>query len=193
MKPEPNRPVEHQRVIALLKEAQAPPADAETPAIPDEILDRLRGQYGRAPRRAVVADKPGLWAWLCDVFIQPKFAFATVLVLACGVAAVMLRSPAPQEELMRGGQVRPAAVPAYWLQSDQAEPAPGGLGLPKFIVITSRDALPAEGDALLFDPAHREARAMKGGSITAKIPIADPTDSNEWLTAHRQLSKQSAP
>jgi hypothetical protein len=65
--------------------------------------------------------------------------------------------------------------------------------LPKFVVITVRDPLPAIGDALIFDPAHREARAMKNGSTIARIPVADPTDSNEWLSAHRQLRKLPAP
>lgn len=193
MNSEPNRPAEHQQVIALLKEAQAPPADAETPGIPDELLDRLRGQYGRTPRRAIVEDKPSVWVWLFEVFAQPKLAFAMALVLVCGVTALMLRSPKPEEELLRGGELHQTAAPAYWLQSDQAEPAPGGLGLPKFIVITARDPLPAKGHALIFDPAHGEARAMRDGSIMAKIPVADPTDSNEWLSAHRQLRKLSAP
>jgi hypothetical protein len=189
MKLESNRPIEHQQVIALLKEAQQPPADTETPGIPDEVLDRLRGQYGRAPRRAIVEDKPSVWAWISELFVQPKFAFATAIVLVCCVTAVMLRPPAQDEDLMRGGQIRQAAVPAYWLQSDQAEPAPSGLGLPKFIVISARDPLPAKGAALLFDPSHHEARYINNGSVTAKIQIADPADSNEWLSAHRQLSK----
>jgi hypothetical protein len=194
MNPEPNRPAEHRQVIALLKEAQAPPADAETPAIPDELLDRLRGQYGRTPRRAVAEEKPGLWAWLCEWFYQPKFAFAVALVTVCGVTtAVLLRPPDPEVELLRGGEPHQAIAPAYWLQSDQAEPAPSGLGMPKFVVITARDPLPAKGDVLIFDPARREVRAVNGGSITAKVLIDDPTDANEWLGAHRQLRKLSAP
>ena len=193
MNPESKRPVEHQQVIALLKEAQAPPADAETPDIPNELLDRLRGQYGRTPRRAIVEDRPGLWAWLSDWFVQPRLAFAMALVLVFGVTAVVLRSPEREEELMRGGQSPQAAAPAYWLQSDQAEPAPSGLGLPEFIVITARDPLPAKGGALIFDPAHREARVMKDGDVMAKIQVADPADNNEWLNAHRQLRPLSAP
>ena len=190
---EPHRPIEHQRVIALLKEAQPPPADAETPSLPDEVLDRLRGQYGRAPRRAIVEDRPSVWAVLLSLFVQPKFAFATAVLLLCGVTALVLRAPTEDGELMRGGQTRTAAVPAYWLQSNQAEPAPTGLGLPKFIVISARDPLPAKGDALFFDPARREARAVKDGNVTAQFPITDPADSNEWLTAHRQLSKPHVP
>jgi hypothetical protein len=193
MNPESHRSPEHQKVIALLKEAQAPPADAETPEIPGELLDRLRGQYGRAPRREIVEDKPGFWALLCDWFVQPKFAFATALVLICGVSAIFLRAPKPETELMRGSQTHQAAAPAYWLQSDKAEPAPTGLGMPKFIVITSRDQLPTQGDALIFDPAQHEARARKGGNIIEQIKIADPTDSNEWLSAHRQLRRLPAP
>jgi hypothetical protein len=196
MNPESHRPIERQQVITLLKEAQAPPADSETPDIPDELLDQLRGQYGQAKRRALVEDKPSVWAWLCDLFMQPKFAYAMTLVLVCGVAAVMLRSPKPGDaegELLRGGQPHQTVAPSYWLQSGQGEPAPSGLGLPKFIVITSRDPLPGKGDAFIFDPAQREARAMKDGSVIAKIPILDPTDSNEWLSAQRQLRKLSAP
>jgi hypothetical protein len=191
MNSESHRPTEHQQVIALLKEAQAPPADSETPSIPDELLDRLRGQYGRAPRRVIVEDKPSVWAWLCELFVQPRLAFAMALVLVCGLATVLLRAPQPQqgEELLRGGQPNQTAALAYWLQSDKGEPAPKGLGLPKFIVITLNDPLPVIGDALIFDPAHREARAMKDGRITTKIPVADPTDSNEWLSVHRQLRK----
>jgi hypothetical protein len=114
MNPESQRPIEHQKVIALLKEAQAPPADSETPGIPDELLDRLRGQYGRKPRRAIVEDRPGVWAWLCDWFVQPRLAFAMALVLLCGVSVVMLRSPKPEEELLRGGLPQQTAAPAYW-------------------------------------------------------------------------------
>ena len=188
MNPEPHRPIEHQRVIALLKEAQQPPEDAETPSIPDELLERLRGQYGRAPRRAIVEDKPSVWDFLSQFLLQPKFAFAAVLIL-CGITAVMMQSPTQEEDTMRGGKVRPAAAPAYWLQSDQAEPAPSGLGMPKFIVITARDPLPAQGNALIFDPARHEARALKDGIIAGQIAITDPTDSNEWLTAQRQLNQ----
>jgi hypothetical protein len=193
MNPESNLPAEHQKVIALLREAQAPPPDAETPGIPDELLERLHGQYGRAPRRVIVEEKPSVWAWLWDLFVKPKFAFATAIILLCGVTAVMLRAPQQGEELLRGGQPHQTAAPAYWLQSDQAEPAPTGLGLPKFIVVTPREPLPVIGDSLIFDPAHREVRAMKDGKAIAKIPVADPTDSDEWLSAQRQLRKLAAP
>lgn len=196
---EPHRPVEHQQVIALLKEAKEPPADADTPGIPDEVLERLRGQYGRAKRRVIVEEKPGFWAAFLDLFVQPKFAFATALVLLCGVAVFMLQSPAPENkamtsvtDMMRGGKSITAALPCYWLQSDQAEPAPSGLGLPKFIIITPHDTPPMKAGALIFDPAHREARLMREGKVTAQIQISDPTDSNEWLVAHRQLSKLSS-
>jgi hypothetical protein len=194
MNHELHRSPEHQKVIALLKEAQAPPADAETPELPDELLDRLRGQYGRAPRREIVEDKPGFWALLRDWFVQPKFAFATALVLICGISAIFLRAPKPETELMRGGgQVQQSAAPTYWLQSDKAEPAPTGLGLPKFIVIHPGDSVPSIGVVLIFDPAHREARVMKDGSVIAKIPVADPADNTEWLSVHRQLRRLPAP
>lgn len=190
---EPNRRIEHQQVISLLKAAQEPPADADTPDLPAEVLESLRGQYGHAPRRAIVEDQPSVWEWLCDWLIQPRLAFAVALALLCGTTAVMLRPSDSGEDLLRGGQTTPAIAPAYWLQSTQNEPAPSGLGLPKFIVIPAGDPVPATGNALIFDPAHREARAIKGNDIMAKITIADPTDSNEWLTAHRQLSKLPAP
>lgn len=190
MNPEPHRPIEHERVIALLKEVQAPPADAETPAIPDELIERLRGQYGRAQRRAIVEEKPSFLASLIALFAQPKFAFAMVLVLLGGVTVFTLRSPTPQDEVMRGGQVRPAALPTYWLQSDKAEPAPTGLGMPSFIVLTPRDSVPVKGDAVVFDPLHREARVVRDGIPDAPIPIADPTDNEEWLSVHLRLNQQ---
>lgn len=193
MNPAPNRPEEHQRVIALLKEAQAPPADSETPQIPAEVLDRLRGQYGRTPRRALVEQKPSFWAWLSDLFVQPKLALAMALVLVCGVAMLMFRSPNAEPEILRGGQVQPKAAPVYWLQSEHAEPAPSGLGMPKFVVLGAHDPLPSKGDALIFDPLHHEARSVKGGNVIAKISIADPTDNDEWLSAHRQLIKTPVP
>ena len=188
---EPHRPTDHERVIALLKEVQAPPADAETPAIPDELIERLRGQYGRAPRRAILEDKPSFLASLLALFAQPKFAFATVLVLLGGITVFTLRSPTQQgDEVMRGGQVRSVTLPTYWLQSDKAEPAPVGLGMPTFIVLTPRDSVPAKGAALVFDPMHREARIVHDGIHDAPISIADPTDNDEWLTVHRQLLQQ---
>ena len=190
---EPKRRIEHQQVIALLKEAKEPPADAETPNIPDEILERLRGQYGRTVRRAIVEEKPGFWASFLEMLVQPKFAFAAALVLLCGVSALVLRPSGSNEDLMRGGQVRPAAIPAYWVQSAAAEPAPTGLGMPKLLVLKASDALPAKGMAVILDPAHREARVMKEGVVLARIQITDPSDSNEWLAAHRELSKLPSP
>ncbi len=196
MNPEPHRPIEHQRVIALLKEAQQPPEDAETPSIPDELLERLRGQYGRAPRRAIVEDKPSVWDFLSQFLLQPKFAFAAVLIL-CGITAVMMQSPTQEGGLVthsdadvtRGGKTAPQVIPAYWLQSDKAEPAPTGLGMPKFIVLTAGAPLPAKGEALIFDPARSEIRALKDGIITAQMPITDPANNDVWLDAKLQLNQ----
>lgn len=201
MNPEPQRSLDHQRVIALLQEAQPPPSDAETPNIPEDILERLRGQYGRAPRRVITDDTPSVWAWIRELLNQPRFAFAAAVLLSCAVAGIVLPtlpsestpSPSPPTALMRGGRDRPAAVPVYWLQSEAREPAPTGLGLPRFIVVPADEPLPKIEEALVFDPSRGEARGMRRGVDAVKIKIADPSDSNEWLSAHRQLSKLPPP
>lgn len=186
---DPNRRIEHEQVISLLKAAQEPPADADTPDLPAEVLESLRGQYGRTQRRPVVEDEPSVWSWLCDWLIQPRLAFGIALALLCGITALMLRPSDSKEDLLRGGHTAPAIAQAYWVQSDQQEPAPTGLGMPKFIVISTSDPAPTKGAALVFDPARREARLLTEGKVMAQLPISDPTDSNEWLAAHRQLSK----
>ncbi len=191
MNTESERPSDHQAVIKLMQEAKAPPADAETPAMPPELLERLREQYGSTEpvrRREIVQHKPSVWAWISDLFVQPQFALASVLILA-GVTATIMFNSRPQDDLLRGGHVTPHSIPAYWL-TDKAEPAPTGLGLPKFILITALDQLPKQGAALVFDPAKREVRALHDGQVQSTSPISDPTDNDEWLTAQRQLNQQ---
>lgn len=178
------RPVAHQRLIALMQAAKPPAPDADTPAIPDEVLRRLREQYGRAPTRTV-----SLWTRVRQQLHSPQLALAACLVVLGVVVTVMLPHDQYNDNVTRGETSSTFTAPAYWLNSDNATPAPTGLGLPKFITITTLGDLPKTGTVLVFDPAEREVRLVRDGVPTARSSVIDSKEDGEWLTAHRQIKK----
>lgn len=174
----------HQHLIAMMQATKPPAPDADTPAIPDEVLRRLREQYGRAPVRTV-----SLWTRVRQQMHSPQLALAACLLVLGVVVTVMLPHDQYNDDIMRGETSSSCTAPAYWLNNDNTIAAPTGLGLPKFISITSLGDLPKTGSVLVFDPAKREVRLVRDGVPTAKSSIIDAQDKGEWLTAHRQIKK----
>lgn len=195
MNHEPERPTDHQRLIALMQESKAPPADAETPPIPAELLERLHERYGNSEpvrhREIVAEDETGFWSQFMALLNQPRFAISFAAVLLLIGACVFMLPSTPDDDLMRGNDSKPVALPVYW--ASQTQPAPTGLGMPTFIVIVP-DKLPANASAIVCDPAQRTARLLRtDGKPGASIDITDPADADEWLAAHRQLSRLANP
>jgi hypothetical protein len=182
------RPEEHERLIAKMQEFKPPPADAETPALPDDLLRRLQDKYNTAGTAEVVTQTP---QELPDEVQKPKlpdvqpFRFSRQIAVAAAVVlfgslAVMMLQPERPEEIMRGGGTAPAVVQVYWMS--KTTPPPSGLGMPTFIVSEPGTATPP--NALICDPVGKTA------TYGAKqVSISDPSDSEEWLAAIRQLSQ----
>ena len=178
-----------------MQESKAPPADADTPPIPAEMLERLHERYGNSEpvrRRVIVADeKPGFWSQFMALLTQPKFAISLAAVLLIIGAGVFMLPSTSDDDLMRGGDSNPVTLPVYW--ASQTQSAPAGLGMPTFIVIEP-DQLPANASAIVCDPALRTARLVRtDGKQGTSIDITDPADADEWLAAHRQLSRLANP
>lgn len=195
MNHEPERPADHQRLIALLQESKAPPADAETPPIPAEMLERLNERYGSTEpvrrRENVPEQESGFWSQLMALLVQPKFAFSVAALLLIAGLAVFMQPSTPEDDLVRGTNSKPGTLPVYWASVTQ--PKPTGLGMPKFIVIAP-DQLPANANAIVCDPAQRTARLLRtDGKPGNTIIVTDPAAADEWLTAHRQLSLLANP
>ncbi len=219
--PEPNapdpssneRPANHQHLIAMMKEFTPPPADADTPEIPDDLLRRLREQYDQTADgskvqpiipmelpaeieegesetvqgRVSTADRvtATMPSRVRRPFPTTTFAIAAG-ALILGLIAALWHSPSSQDDLLRGGTTKPGEVAAYW--TSPTLPVPTGIGLPKFIVA---DQPPRQGNAIICDPMKRSAELIRAdGKPGASIQISDPTDSDEWLSAIQQLKTQ---
>jgi hypothetical protein len=184
--PDPN----HQSIIRMMGDSKPPPADEDTPEIPEELLKRLKEKYGSKvepiipfelpQKKEADAPRPTIMGKARRIFFQPKFAVAASLVLLGSIAALW-QTP----ELMRGSAKQPSSLQSYWLS--QSQPAPKGLGLPTFIVT---DQAPSTGSVILCDPTQRTATLMREGQTQSVLTIEDPADSDEWLSAYRQLSTQ---
>lgn len=95
-------------LLALLSEQTPPPADADSPPMPSDLLDRLRGHYGSemeeaaaeniftAPRRAPAA--PGFMERLRKLFSVPAFQWGGLATACLAVVAgvLLMRPDAPQ-------------------------------------------------------------------------------------------------
>jgi hypothetical protein len=202
-------PTSHQSLIAIMQSATPPPDDGHTPAIPDELLRRLREQYGQASGSvsglrllesdldAVTEGTPArsgsFWSGIRSLARSPQLALAASIIILGVVAGIMLPHDETTEDVMRGAETAPGAVPAYWLAEGNAPPAPKGIGLPKFITIRTSADLPKTGTVLVFDPARLEARMIQDGVPAASAPVTDALSNDEWLDASRQLTKQIEP
>ena len=99
----------------------------------------------------------------------------------------------PDEDLTRGGDPSPTTLPVYW--ASKTAPVPVTQGMPKLIITDPpTDATRWKGKAIILDPTQRTAHLTgDDGQPIASIDITDPTDAEEWLTAHRLLTQQLAP
>jgi hypothetical protein len=183
----------HQSIIRMMGDSKPPPPDAETPEIPEELLKRLQEKYGskvepiipmelpekehtEEPPKRIISRRPRF-------LTAPQWAIAASLLLLGTMATLWFQ---PQEELLRGPKESKAELPVYWLSQTIA--APQGLGLPKFIVTEN----PPSSKAILCDPTKATATLLDAqGKALTTLPITDPADPEEWLTAHRQLKQQT--
>ncbi len=190
---QPERPDHQARLIAVMQESNVPPADADSPPIPEDVLQSLEERYGSTVpvrRREVVAEKPSFWAQLVALFTQPQFAMAcATLLLLIGISVFILPSK-PDENLTRGDDPTPTTLPVYW--ASKTVPVPVIQGMPELIITAPpTEATLWKGKAIILDPTQRTAQLTgDDGQPIASIDIADPTDAEEWLTAHRLLTQQ---
>lgn len=204
--------VEHQRLIAVMQTAKPPPADADTPVIPDELLRRLREQYGQASApismmrlvekedgdatESAPARSTTFWSRLNKTWHSSAgIALAASIVLLCVAVSIILPKQQHDEDLVRGQTIAAPQVKTYWVAINGKPPPPTGVGMPKFIVVSPpAPQLMTKEPAIILDPVRREAYISDDQSTPRNsIQINDPDDDGEWLTAQRQLSKLLKP
>lgn len=212
-------PVSHQRLIAMMQSVTPPPDDGGTPPIPDELLRRLREQYGMSSQHAmqlqaierdpaeVTASPPtddtaalpprrsgSFWGRLCPRTCPSQLALAASCLLLGLIVSIML--PQNREKLIlgesRGIEHHTVAVTDYWLTSEHTPP-PSGMGPPKFMSIQTEPEAPRCGTIIVFDPAHLEARMFRDGALAGSAKVTDAQESSEWITARRQLLRSVQP
>ncbi|MDP0491236.1 MAG: hypothetical protein Q7Q71_09335 [Verrucomicrobiota bacterium JB023] len=101
---------------SMLEQSLQPPAGEDVPPLPEDLRERLLGQYGPMQSRAAATAKPSFWSALGQLFAQPAFsgALAAVVLLAV-IGALSLR---PDGAVGEGvDTVRDVAPPAAQAQS----------------------------------------------------------------------------
>lgn len=173
-----------------MQTAAPPIADEETPALPDEILRRLQEQYGNS---AGQRRPSGLWTRFRNGINASHLALAACILLLGLVVSVFLRETDTPEIRFRGHDEQLPNVPAFWLDTSNANPPIKGLGLPKFTQVTSAAQIPVAGTNVVFDPVQGEIRLLRDGKPVAAVTVEEAGDPESWSTAHRQLMKLMRP
>ena len=186
----PERPASHQRIIALMQSAAPPPADDETPALPDELLRRLQEKFGSTseqPRHT------SLWTRFRESPNTKYLALAACLLLVGIITSRTVQENGTETITWRGNHEQPKELPSYWLNTDNATPAIKGLGLPNFKSVSAAADLPDAGLIKVFDPKRSEIHLVRDGKSIASVTVEDSSDPESWDAAHRQLLKLLKP
>jgi hypothetical protein len=187
------RPASHQRLIALMQAANPPPAQPDAPPLPDELLRRLQERYASATASAP-SRAPTLWNRVRGQINRSNLvALAACLLLIGLVAKVSVPEKEDAFGTMRGISDAEKTVPAYWLSDNNTMPAPAGPLMPKLTSIGRPEDLPKTGTVMVFDSAKKEARLVQDGQITATTNVFDAAESEDWISARRQLLNSLKP
>ncbi|WP_411846139.1 hypothetical protein AAFN60_00080 [Roseibacillus persicicus] len=114
--PQDETPEELRGITEILEKSLQPHPQEEVPPMPDDLRERLRGQYGDQQAASEVK-APGLWAQLKSLFAQPAFSGALAALVLVGVLMSLLLKPDPagEAEQMRGKTTGPSSFTAIIL------------------------------------------------------------------------------
>ena len=170
-----------------MQAANPPPAETDAPPLPDELLRRLQEHYASAsPQRQT----PTLWGRVRGQISSSNLIALAACLLLLGVVANMgLQEDSAEDPfgVMRGLPDQEKTVAAYWLSDNDTMAAPTGPLMPKLIIIPRSGDLPTSGTIMVFDSAKKEARLVENGQTKATTAIYDAAESEDWISARRQL------
>lgn len=188
--PQDNTPDELKGIVEVLEKSLSPQEAQPVPPLPDDLRERLRGQYTEAVTGPV--ESGGLLSRIWAVVAQPAFsgAFAAfVLVAVLGSLFLKNRSIAPEQ--MRGAspaEVAPQTILVLFelAEDQQAALRESGYFEPALLQVAVDEAALGEivardGESLVIDGRAGELRREDGASAGL------PAESGELADAVLEL------
>ncbi len=186
---------DHDELKALLANSFHSEEADGVPALPDDLRERIRDQYGeiRTPSQIPTEERSeSFFAKLSLLFAQPAFSGAAAVILLMAVAAVLFF---PRDEIRRGGDDHPtppagAKIVLYGFDAERAKAIAKEFE-PESVKIVSDLAgqISPEGRTIIIDGADGEIEGYNGPGTTALIkPL--PEDPADIILKVQQLANE---
>lgn len=183
--PQDNTPDELKGIVEVLEKSLSPQEAKPVPPLPDDLRERLRGQYAEAA--AVPVRGGGLFSRLLAAFAQPAFSGAfAALVLVAVLGSLFLKNRGSAPEQMRGAtpdEVIPQTILVLFelAEEQQAALRESGYFEPALLQVAVDESAVAElvardGDSLVIDGREGELRREDGARVGLPLENSELAD-----------------
>lgn len=103
--PQEDTPAELKGITEVLQKSLRPEKDENIPPMPEDLRDRLKGQYGDTSAIIAEESEEGWSNRLMSLFAQPAFvgSLAALVLVAVLISLLVRPNPKDSTEVMRGG------------------------------------------------------------------------------------------
>lgn len=177
--PPDETPADLKGITEVLEKSLRPGQEEDIPPLPDDLRDRLKGQYGEqvAPARVAESPRESVWERLTSLFAQPAFVGSlAALVLVAVLTSLLMRSGESESgEVMRGGPDASATAQTIIIlfdleESQVASVKESGFFEEKHLYTTDSEEelsqwIELDGDSIIIDGAAGEIRHEDGRQV----------------------------